>query len=208
MQEFISSITTEHLIFVFALIFIFTFRKPLMGLIDRTEKIGKDGLTAGNNSKIQDDSSQTTSESVQTLLDYVGNSIVINELETNIVKDLKGKNLDSSGDTAKVLIKHLAGTQALLAFERIYSNIFGSQIQLLKRLNEQSRDNDFALQHYNQVCENVPNFKDSVTYENYNNFLISNILIIKKDNSFHITNMGIEFLTWLTRNGKLESKQL
>ena len=186
MQEFISSITTEHLIFVFALIFIFTFRKPLMGLIDRTEKIGKDGLTAGNKSKIQDDSSPTTSESVQTLLDYVGNSIVINELETNIVKDLKGKNLDSSGDTAKVLIKHLAGTQALLAFERIYSNIFGSQIQLLKRLNEQSRDNDFALQHYNQVCENVPNFKDSVTYDNYNNFLISNILIIKKDNSIKV----------------------
>jgi hypothetical protein len=208
MQELISSVTTEHLIFVFALIFIFTFKKPLMGLIERTEKIGKDGLTVGNNSKIQENSSQSTSESVQTLLDYVGNSIVINKLETNIVKDLKDKNLDSSGDTAKVLIKHLAGTQALLAFERIYSNIFGSQIQLLKRLNEQSRDNEYVLQHYNQICEKVPNFKDSITYDIYNNFLISNILIIKEDDSFLVTNMGIEFLTWLTRNGKLEGKQL
>jgi len=75
-------------------------------------------------------------EAVQQLLDVIGSSVVIAEIEGRIKNELSERGLNTDGDTVKILIRHLAGTQILLSFEQIHSLIFGSQVFLLKKLNE------------------------------------------------------------------------
>jgi hypothetical protein len=211
MADLLTSLTMEHMIFVFALVFVFLFRGPLSGLINRTEKIGKDGLTASSTSDAQIGASESTSESVQKLLDVVGNSIVINDQEKRIIADLEAKNLDASGDSIRVLVKHLAGTQLLLAFEQIHGTIFGSQIKLLKKLNElvgEGRPSEFIENHFRDVQENFPELPKEWDLEKYLEFMFSHLLIVKNENQYHITNIGVEYLTWVARNGKPEDKYL
>lgn len=211
MEAFIASVTWHHLAFIFALVFIFLFSEPLSGLITRTTKINKDGLIADPSPEIQREKSSTSVESVQKLLDVVENSIVISEQEELIRRDLLSRGLVVDGDTNKVLIKHLAGTQILLAFERVHSLIFGSQIYLLKKLNEvvgQGRDLEFVLNHFAHVKGISPNELGDWDAEQYLAYLYSQILIKRHMDQFHITNFGVEFLTWMARNGRREDKAL
>lgn len=211
MNQILNSITWVHLLFVFALVFVLVFRNPLSDLIRRITKIDKEGLTARPTPETQREKNETSAEAVQMLLDVVGNSIVINELEDSIRKDLEDKGLSSDGDSEKVLIKHLAGTQLLLAFERIHGPIFGSQIYLLKKLNEvtgQGRDRKFIENHIQDVKELYENQLEDWSSDQYLQFLFSHSLIIRHIDQFHITNLGVEYLTWIARNGKREDKPL
>src|SRR3989338_5969914 len=115
MQVLLNAITWHHLAFIFALVFIVVFRQPLSELIRRITKIDKEGLTAGSAPEAQREKSDP--EAVQQLLDVVGNSIVITDLESRIKSNLNEKGLKTDGDAVKVLIRHLAGTQLLLSFE-------------------------------------------------------------------------------------------
>ena len=111
----------------------------------------------------------------------------------------------------EVLIKHLAGTQVLLAFERIHSSIFGSQIFLLKKLNEvagQGRAEEYVNNHIDYVKEQYPEQLGNWSFEQYLSFLYSQLLIVRHGDQIHITNMGVEYLTWLARNGRREDNPL
>ena len=132
MADVIAATTWHHLALIFALVSVFVFREPLSGLIRRTTKINKEGLTAEASPETQREHTKTSSEAVQQLLDVVGNSVVITEQEEAIRRDLVAKGLPTEGDSVRALVKHVAGTQTLLAFERVHSSIFGSQIYLLK----------------------------------------------------------------------------
>lgn len=62
---------------------------------------------------------------------------------------------------------------------------------------------DRVKQHFNNETLN------SWTEQQYLAFLYNWILINKgEDNNIHITNFGVEYLTWITRNGKSEDKPL
>lgn len=151
------------------------------------------------------------SDSVQELIDRIGHSVVIADVETNIKSELQEKGLNIEGDTNKVLIRHLAGTQLLLEFERIHSNIFGSQIHFLRQLNvsiSKGLTNIEVTAHFEKVKQTYNVFNEWNS-EQYFNYLFSKLLITKNDNnSVHITNMGVEYLTWITRNGINDNKSL
>jgi hypothetical protein len=102
------------------------FASPTSPFISRTTKIDKGGLTAELSPENQHGKTQTGSEAVQQLLGAVGSPIVINETEKTIRNDLTVRGLSIEGDTTKVPIKYLAGTQLFLAFGKIHSSIFGS----------------------------------------------------------------------------------
>ena len=209
MEGFITAITTEHMIFVIILIFIVLFKKPLSRLIDRTVKIGKDGLTAGNTTDAQNENHTSATESVQALLDLVGNSIVIDELQQQIVNDLNSRGLDTSGGSNLVLLRHLAGTRLLLTFEQAYANIFGSQIKLLKRLNEAAgtgRPATYIDTYFQEVKEQYPDLPNDWDSSKYLEYLFSYMLIVESEGHYHITNLGVEYLTWIARRGKPEDK--
>lgn len=210
MEGVIEQITWHHMAFVFALVFILVFRAPLSKLIERITKINREGLVAEPTPETQREQA-TGQEAVQQLLDVVGTSIVISEQEENIRKDLLARGLSVEGDSIRVLVKHLAGTQLLLTFERIHSSIFGSQINLLKTLNEVTGQGR-PLREMSQYFERVRiAFKEELgewSLEQYLGYLFGQSLIVRHDNQFHITNLGVEYLTWMVRNGRREDHPL
>lgn len=209
MQILLNAITWHHLAFIFAMVFIVIFRQPLSELIRRTTKIGKEGLTASSSPEAQREKSDP--EAVQQLLDVIGNSIVIADIESRISSELTKKGFNTDGDTAKVLIRHLAGTQLLLSFEQIHNLIFGSQIFLLKKLNEvagQGRPEAFVIDHIDHVRSLYPSALGEWSYDQYLEFLYSRLLIVRHEDQIHITNNGVEYLTWVARNGRSENNSL
>jgi len=148
---------------------------------------------------------------VQQLLLAIGESIVLRDIEGRIKADLMQKGLETDGDTAKVLIKHLAGTKVLLEFEQINNLIFGSQISLLKKLNEvagQRKPSSLIAAHFEHIKNLFPEAFGGWSFNQYLGFLLDRSLITTKDNVYHITNLGVEYLIWLTRNGKSEDRPL
>ncbi len=211
MEEIFKAINWQHLAFLFAVAFIFLFRQPLSELIKRITKIDKEGLIAEASPESQREKTETSAEAVQQLLDVVGNSIVINEMEERIRNELSAKGMAVEGDVAKVLIKHLSGTQLLLEFERIHGSIFGSQIFLLKELNEvagQGKTEEFIQNYIEHIQELYTEQLGEWTSEQYLDFLYSHLLIVSDAGQIHITNLGVEYLTWMVRNGRREDSAL
>jgi len=195
--------------FLVCRVFVLLFRKALLGLISRITSIDKSGIKTSQAPEAQREKQKK--ESVQQLLLVVGNSIVIKEIEGRIREDLKKKGLETEGGTIKVLINHLAGTRMFLEFEQLYNIIFGSQIILLKKLNEvtgQGKPIEFVANHFENVKGLFTEQLGNWSLEQYLNFLIERRLIVTKGNIYHITNMGVEYLTWMVRNGKREDKPL
>ena len=210
-QEILTAITWHHLTFIFGMVFIFVFREPLSGLIRRTTKINKEGLTAEGSPEAQRERTDTSSEAVQQLLNVVGESIVITEQEEAIRRELSAKGLSTEGDSVRVLVKHLAGTQTLLAFERVHSTIFGSQIYLLKKLNQvagHGRPLSYVTDHIEHVKSMFPEALGEWSAEQYLAFMFSQLLVVRHGDQFHITNFGVEYLTWVARTGRNEEKSL
>ena len=209
MGEIVKALGWPHLTFLFAVFFILLFRKPLFTLISRITSIDKSGIKASQSPEAQREDQRK--EAVQQLLLAIGDSIVLRDIEGRITAELKQKGLETDGDTAKVLIKHLAGTRVLLEFEQIHNLIFGSQIVLLKKLNEvagQGKPLDVVAMHFEFIQGLFPEQLGEWSLEQYLGFLLSRSLITIRGDIYHITNLGVEYLTWMARNGKSEDRPL
>lgn len=209
MEAIIKSIGWPHLTFLFAVFFVFLFRKSLFGLISRITSIDKGGIKVSQTPEAQRE--EQKKEAVQELLLAIGDSIVLRDVEGRIEKDLKGRGLETDGDTIKVLIKHLGATKILLEFEQIHNLIFGSQIFLLKKLNEvagQGKPREFIAAYFEHAKSLFPEQLGNWSLEQYLAFLIVRLLVTTQGNIFHITNLGVEYLTWMIRNGRREDKPL
>lgn len=207
--EVLTSLGWPHFAFLFALVFVFLFRSQLAGLLARITSIDKSGIKAQGSPEAQRE--EKKKEAAQELLLAIGNSIVLQDIETRIRQDLEGRGLDTAGDTVKVLIKHLAATKILLEFEQIHNLIFGSQIFLLKKLNEvagQGKPEVFVAAHFEHVKALFPDSFREWTLAQYLEFLFARILVLRKDGVYHITNLGVEYLTWVVRNGRREDSPL
>lgn len=156
---------------------------------------------------------KSENSNVQELLDQIGSSVVITEMERRITTDLDNKDLPIDSETARVLLRHLAGSQLLLQFENIHSLIFGSQIYLLKELNPNNsmgmKEEDVVI-HFEKVKQTYPDSFLNWDCEQYLSFLYARVLIVKseEDKLIHLTNFGGEYLVWIARNGRTETKPL
>ena len=207
MEEIIKAMSWPQLTFLFAVFFVLVFKKPLLGLISRITSIDKSGIKASQTTEAQSENQKK--ESVQQLLLAIGDSIVLQDIEGRIKADLKEKGLETEGDTIRVLIKHLAGTRMFLEFEQLHNIIFGSQIILLKRLNEvagQGKPIEFVATHFENVKGLFAKQLSDWSLEQYLAFLVRSSLITTKGKVTHITNLGVEYLIWMIRNGKREDK--
>lgn len=209
MEEILKNLGWPHFTFIFAVICIFVFKKPLSSFISRVRSIDKTGVKTSSTPEAQRE--EDKKEAVQELLDAIGSSIVLQDLENRIKSDLLKRSLVVKGDTITVLIKNLAAARILLSFEQIHNLIFGSQIFLLKKLNEvagQGKPKEFIDSYYQHVHELFPEQLGSWTLEQYLSFLLSRSLITIAGNTYHITNFGVEYLTWIVRNGRREDNPL
>lgn len=150
-------------------------------------------------------------KNVQELLDQIGNSIVIESMEKNIKNTLITKGLDTTSETSTVLIRHLAGTQLLLGFERTHKYIFGSQLNLLRELNliaPEGFTNKEIEDYFENVKDEFSNSFSGWDVKKYLVYLFSNILIVKNEDKIHITNLGQEYLNWIEENNINDRKPL
>ena len=124
--------------------------------------------------------------------------VILLETEVNKIKDDK-ERADALKDYAEALY-------VILHFERIYTNIFGSQITLLQHLNSS----------FNETLESVKYFYDYAAkqhpeiakypYSDYIRFLHSRSLVHIKDSTIQISWLGRDFLKFMVQTGLSDSK--
>lgn len=206
--KILSSFGWPHVSLIFALIFIFVFKKAIREFIGKIKSVGKEGLKTESSQTAEVE--EKRKQAVEELMKF-GDSKVTNELESYIFKDLNQRELDTDSDTVKVLVRHLAATQLALDFEQIYNIIFGSQIFLLRKLNEAAGTGlniDTIKTHFEHVQGLFDEQLNNWTLEQYLSFLFGRTLITVKDNSYHITIKGVDFLIWLTKTARSENRPL
>jgi hypothetical protein len=209
METIITALSWPCVVLILGTIFLIIFRKPLNSFIARITSIDKSGIKALQTPEVQRE--EQKKEVVQQLLLAIGDTIVLRDVEGHITSDLQQKGLETAGDTVKILVKRLAATTILLEFEQIYNLIFGSQIFLLKKLNEvagQGKASDLIRDYFKRVQNLFPESFNNWSLEQYLEFLINRSLITTRGNIYHITNLGVEYLTWMVRNGKGDERPL
>lgn len=121
------------------------------------------------------------------------------DFETKINEQL----VQIAGDREKIdiLVKNLAQQQISNAFEKVYYNIFGSQIRLLEYLSVQS-EGKAAVQAVTPFFERAkfdsPEVFERHQFSDYMNFLLSWNLVTNKDHEWLITKHGRAFITYIT----------
>lgn len=155
-------------------------------------------------------SSGANPQDVDELMKAGEGSVVVENNEEAIKRDLEMRSLHSDSEAERVLIRHLAVAQAGLWFERTYNLIFGTQIRLLKHLNEIKKpvNSDFMDQYFALQQQRFPQEFTSWTTTQYLEFMLSSQLIEIVDQQYQITPEGAEFLIEITRRGLSEGKAL
>ncbi|NOZ83813.1 MAG: hypothetical protein GXP60_03250 [Epsilonproteobacteria bacterium] len=209
MEEIIKNIGWPFVSLVFSIIFILLFRKSISTFITRIRSVGKVGFQVDAGTAVQRED-EKRKQAIQELMD-IDRSILRDEVEKSIVEDLQKKGLEVQGDTVHVLVRHLAATQIALDFEQIYSSIFGSQILLIRKLNEvtdQGLVRVFLEPYFEKLKELYPEVYAQWDMDIYLQYLLDSGLIIVKSSKCHITIKGQEFLVWLLKTGRKEDKEL
>ena len=210
MPEVIAALGWPHFAFAFGLVVVLVFRTQLASLLGRVTSIDKTGIKAHPNPEVQTEESKKV-EAAQELMLAIGNTVVLQDVESQIRKDLTDRHLEIAGETTKVLVKYLAATMVALEFEQIQGLIFGSQIFLLKKLNEvrgQGLSSAAVESHYEHVKQLFPDSFGDWSLDRYLNFLLVRNLVIASDGIYHLTNLGNEYLVWMARTGRAENAAL
>lgn len=180
--------------------FFLIFKKAISSLLDRIEKLGKDGISA-KPSQPQQSSEQQPQSQFDELMKGL-DSIMLREQEDIIEKALVDGKVAEPTKQTKLLVRYLAATQITLIFERIYHVIFGSQIALLQYLNTlPNGDNRENLQPFYIECRKRLEITGDYTFEKYVDYLESMILVRLNGDRYCITQRGREFLEYLVKQG-------
>ena len=210
MPEIIAALGWPHFAFAFGVVFLLVFHAQLRALLGRITSIDKTGIRTQPNPEIQREDPKKI-EAAQELLLAIGNTVVLQDIEGRIRNELTTRQLSVEGETTKVLIKYLAAAQVGLEFEQIQNLIFGSQIYLLKKLNQvtgQGQSLALIESHFEHVQKMFNDSFADWTLEKYLHFLFERQLIVLQDGRYHITNLGKEYLVWMARTGRAENNAL
>lgn len=197
------------------------FRAPLARLIERTVKV-KDWLEAPKQPALPAPSADALptrnpadeQKAVEELTQGFNSQLLLIQEEA-IRSDLAKHGFIADGACEKVLLRHLAGTQIALQFERACSFIYQSQVLALRWLNSQSSGVTSAQVKvfYDQAAAKWPALYVGFEYRNWLVFLAAHGLITESDESIAsaddsepfgltITVRGREFLAYLVSAGK------
>jgi len=188
------------LVALIALLFI---RKSIIGLINRITKIGHAG------SSVEASQQQVAERQEQKKFSNVEKALGIFRTETiDMVSEVVIRDTDiESMHTDQLKIDSLTNYSIMLYlikhFESIYYSIFGSQILILQQLNTITyEDLDSLNRYYEYAVKQNPKFFEGYKYSDYINFLLGFNLIVYEGKQINITNLGVDFLKYLTETGK------
>lgn len=208
-------------------------KDAISNAIQRIESVGKSGVSLGapqflkdaagdqqikpvdqnmpkeSNTPQPQNDEKKKKRAIEEMCNEVPNRAVFIVQEQKVKREFEEKGLDVTGDdVVKVLIKHLAGFQILHAAERVHGLIFGSQIILLKEINQWGGvvSSKYLSEYYEKLKKEKPEYEDSEETR-YFAYLFSDNLIVREGDSVHITDFGKEFLLWITYAQKTENKR-
>jgi hypothetical protein len=115
----------------------------------------------------------------------------INLVETRLRNELKEVD---AGKREAVLLRSLAQSRLDGAHESMYNRMYGSQIALLRLLNEELRVSiGKGCEFFKPYAETFPRIYDNYSFEAWLNFMTVNALVVQKGNDFEISEFGRDF---------------
>lgn len=192
-------------ILILGIFFLVMFRGNIAAFMGRVREFSKGDLRIGAAP------TQQTTDAVKSSAEELMRSLdtpILLEAEQMIRNDLEKRGLDYQGEVANILIRHLAASQIAYAFERIYSIIFGSQIEILNHLNTDSRGatRPELGTFYDSAAEKFPHVFQAFPFDDYFEFLRSEDLITEEADKYFISIKGREFLAYIVRSGRTMRK--
>jgi hypothetical protein len=210
MDAVLAALGWPHFSFLFGLIFLFMFRTQISSLLGRVTSIDKSGIKTHSAPELQLEDHKRA-EVAHELMQAIGASVALSDVEGRIRAELTAKSLPVDNETSRVLLKYLAAATLNVQFEQIHSLIFGTQIFLLKKLNEvagRGRPREDLEKHFQHVKGLFPDSFAEWDLDQYIDFLVRRSLIVENDGVFHITHLGNDYLVWITRSNKPENRAL
>lgn len=188
---------------IVAIVAILLLVKPIKNLINRITKVGY------GDKSIEATQQTVTKKIEQQEISTIDRALGMFRTETieMFVKAVESETEISKLSTDEEKIDRLKNYSTIIYvmrhFDHIYSSIFGSQIRILERLNTLQPEDKESLQFYYDNAKGYnPKFYENYPYENYLNFLFSFNLIREDDGFIQITNLGVDFLKYLTETNK------
>jgi hypothetical protein len=199
------------------------FRAPLTRLLERTEKV-KDWLVAPKQPSVPAPADQNLpthdaaadQKALEGLTEGFNSQVLLLQ-EESIREDLKKHGLSAESASEKVLLRHLAGTQVALHFEKAYANIYRSQLDALRWLNAQTEGVTAAKLRpfFDQAVKAWPLIYQTTDFRSWLGFLAARGLITESAESvaagdqadpfgLEITVLGREFLGFLVNGGRTD----
>jgi len=171
-------------------------RPAFMRLIDRTSKVGKNGLTFERPQ--EGGKPEPTPLSFDELMKLPITASILDR-EKHIKTYLQTLNLKDDGEKIDVLIRSLSFSRLEVEFNNISNTIFGSQINLLIRLSGTSQGLNLpqAETIFKQAKDNFPAAHENRTLNEWLNYLLTHKLIIQTAERIDITQYGADFLKHL-----------
>ena len=178
-------------------IFILTFRKPIRALLDRVTKLSSQGAEFATAARQVEGPRPKIQSGELRALPGVDRTEAMADLERVLHESLANF---PEHDRLDLVVRDLAQSRLDATFGIIYSNIFGSQINLLKRLKQNC--SSASIQHVNEYIEEVKAVHeplDRISNDQYLGYLIYHNLVVRNPEAIELSPMGHDFLLYLHR---------
>lgn len=189
-------------VFLLGVIGMFFFKRPIQRLIDRAEKVGKGGIQAR---ALPEQATEPKSSGVEDFLKKVYDNQLLREAEEGIRTHLESLKPVNVEERERFLLRNFAATVILRAFDRIYYDIYGSQLAALQFLND-FRGAQVTLENlrpfFEEACKKHPELYINDRFERWLGFISTAGLVRLDNNIFSITVRGKEFLKYLVDQGR------
>jgi len=119
-----------------------------------------------------------------------------------VIKESQVDTYETPEEREEVLFTYSQLLHLTKHFNNIYSSIYGSQINILTRLNSSVFETKETLQGYYEFAKaSFPKTYENYSYDNYLNYLKSFSLIIEEAGAINLTILGKDFLKYILESG-------
>ena len=212
-SAFWTGLEWPHAVLAIFCLTVFFFKKELREFIPRITEVGASGVRLSD--AVVQNQQNASAEPAEVSMPEGAVSLGAEFPELmKITMDSVNCELEKLSDADRkigFLKAYLSYWRAMYIFENFYSTIFGGQIKILQFLNNFGSAGCSSDQVRNvwdaHVQANKP-LMDAWLFETYMKFVYEHGLVKDRSESIVITDLGREFLIWMTKYGKLVNKPL
>ena len=184
-------------ILILGIVAILTLKQSLRGAVDRAKKMKIGPAELSTEPIFQESAKNIRPTSSDEAMKIFDNQLLVSRDEV-IKKDLDART--TPNDRERVLIRHFSALTFAYQFEKIYNQIWGSQIAAVHFLNtrgDHGCEKSELLPFYSEGRKAFPQMYRTYPFESWSNFLESFSLMKVADNRTSITAEGREFLKYI-----------